>query len=112
MIGITSCQEYNIQIQQYIKQNIDIPFIIINTFISYQQLCSILSYTIVNIHPCSYDAYGMTIIEAAACAVPSIVSDSNKIGSIVSLVKSDSCISIHIPSNDHIPLLLSDIQNI
>ena len=26
-----------------------------------------------NVHPCAYDAYGMTVVEAAACGAPSLL---------------------------------------
>lgn len=36
-------------------------------------LCVWLLQTLLNIHPCLYDAYGMTMVEAAAFGAPSVV---------------------------------------
>lgn len=33
----------------------------------------VFSQTLLNFHPCVYDAYGMTVVEAAAFGVPSVV---------------------------------------
>lgn len=42
-------------------------------FMGPSQLSDLYSQTLLNLHPCIYDAYGMTIVEAAAFASPSIV---------------------------------------
>ena len=47
--------------------------IIVNHFMSSDELVPYLRQTVLNIHPAVYDAYGMTIVEAAAFCVPSII---------------------------------------
>ncbi|KAI5076847.1 hypothetical protein GOP47_0008912 [Adiantum capillus-veneris] len=42
-------------------------------FMGASDLANLYSQTLLNFHPCIYDAYGMTIVEAAAFASPSIV---------------------------------------
>lgn len=36
--------------------------------------------TRLNIHPCAYDAYGMTIVEAASQGAPSLVAAGGAVG--------------------------------
>eukprot|EP00965_Chrysotila_dentata_P138576 4583662-Pleurochrysis_carterae.AAC.2 len=40
--------------------------VIIDSFLNPAGLASVLSRCALNFHPCAYDAYGMTIVEAAA----------------------------------------------
>ncbi|KAH7434051.1 hypothetical protein KP509_07G098500 [Ceratopteris richardii] len=47
--------------------------IIYEGFMGASDLADLYSQTLLNLHPCIYDAYGMTIVEAAAFASPSIV---------------------------------------
>ncbi len=44
--------------------------IIEESFLGPTELADILSATVLNIHPCLYDAYGMTIVEAASQGTP------------------------------------------
>lgn len=59
-----------------IKQRVKIAFpnaVVYEGFMGSSQLADIYSQTLLNVHPCIYDAYGMTIVEAAAFQAPSIV---------------------------------------
>lgn len=47
--------------------------IIVDNFLSSHQLAQILLESALNVHPSLYEAYGMTIVEAGACGVPSLV---------------------------------------
>eukprot|EP01083_Nonionella_stella_P122633 369076_1 len=51
--------------------------VIVNKFLSSTELISILNQTVLMIHPPLYDAYGMTIAEAAAAGVPSLIHHEN-----------------------------------
>ena len=42
-------------------------------FLGTEDLGEIYSHTLLNIHPCKYDAFGMTIVEAASLGAPSLV---------------------------------------
>lgn len=48
--------------------------VIVDTFLSPVALAALFQRTLINFHPCAYDAYGMTIIEAAAMGAISVVS--------------------------------------
>ena len=45
--------------------------IIEEKFLGPTELAAIFSATVLNVHPCLYDAYGMTIVEAASQGNPS-----------------------------------------
>ena len=47
--------------------------VIIDSFLKPEALGALFLRTAVNIHPCSYDAYGMTVVEAAAFGAPSVL---------------------------------------
>ena len=47
--------------------------IILDSFLSPLSLAAVFAHTALNFHPCAYDAYGMTIVEAAACGAPSVL---------------------------------------
>eukprot|EP00850_Spirogloea_muscicola_P001236 SM000004S15106 [mRNA] locus=s4:1239196:1242035:- [translate_table: standard] len=47
--------------------------VLIHGFMGPQEMATVYSQTLLNIHPCVYDAYGMTVVEAAAFGAPSIV---------------------------------------
>jgi hypothetical protein len=49
-------------------------------FMGPTELASIFSRSILNIHPCEYDAYGMTIVEAASQGCPSLVCGGGQVG--------------------------------
>jgi glycosyltransferase involved in cell wall biosynthesis len=42
-------------------------------FLNPQQLADILMDTVLNMHPAKYEAFGMTIVEAGSCGVPTIL---------------------------------------
>lgn len=63
------------------KLRSDAPDSIIETrFLGPQQLAEIYSKTRLNIHPCLYDAYGMTVVEAASQGAPSLVNGNGAVG--------------------------------
>jgi len=57
--------------------------VVLDSFLPPSSLAAILSCSIVNVHPCSYDAYGMTIMECAALAVPSVIASGGHVGASV-----------------------------
>ena len=61
--------------------------VIIESFISPMALAAIFSRSILNFHPCAYEAYGMTIIEAAAFGVPSILACGSQVGASSTLMR-------------------------
>lgn len=53
---------------------------IVDTFLSAEEMASIYAQTVLNIHPCLTDAYGMTVVEAASQGAPSLVHCGNTVG--------------------------------
>ena len=51
--------------------------VIVEGFLGPQQLASIFTHAILNVHTAPYEAYGMTIVEAAAFGAPSVVHDTD-----------------------------------
>ncbi|KAL0044261.1 hypothetical protein WJX82_007555 [Trebouxia sp. C0006] len=57
------------------------PNCIIHTqFLGPEELAKVYSKTRLNIHPCLYDAYGMTVVEAASQGAPSVVNGGGTVG--------------------------------
>eukprot|EP00887_Chlorella_sp_A99_P008095 scaffold12.g8095.t1 len=50
------------------------------SFMGPADLASVYARTLLNIHPCTYDAYGMTIVEAASQGAPSLVQGGGSVG--------------------------------
>lgn len=42
-------------------------------FMSAKELSELFACTALNFHPCEYDAYGMTVVEAASQGAPSVM---------------------------------------
>ena len=70
------------------------PFIVIDHHLGPHELAAIFSHTAINIHPCLYDAYGMTLVESAAFGVPSVVNGGGKVGAAALLGENEGCIAL------------------
>ena len=44
--------------------------VVIESFLGPEALGAVFARTALNVHPCAYDAYGMTLVEAAAFGCP------------------------------------------
>lgn len=53
---------------------------VVEKFLSPEELGEIFSETVLNVHPCRADAYGMTCVEAAAFGAPSAIHAGNAVG--------------------------------
>lgn len=53
---------------------------IIDRFLGPQELAEIYAKTLLNVHPCAYDAYGMTCVEAASQGAPTLLNIGNHVG--------------------------------
>jgi hypothetical protein len=58
-----------------------------------QALGAIFARTALNVHPCAYDAYGMTLVEAAAFGCPSLVNGGGAVGA-TELLGADGCVQV------------------
>lgn len=77
--------------------------IVIRSFLPPSALGAIFARTALNFHPCSYDAYGMTIIEAAAFGAPSVIAKGEGVGA-VALVGPSGCFQVEMPKDDEMPV--------
>lgn len=75
LLGAPNELEYAEKVRAELKNSVP-NAVVIDTFLRPQQLAAILQDAVLNIHPALYEAYGMTIVEAAAMGCPSIVHNS------------------------------------
>ena len=54
--------------------------VVVDEFLDAVALGEIYAASLINVHPCSYDAYGMTVVEAAAFGTPSAVQGGDRVG--------------------------------
>lgn len=80
LVGSPSDQAYAKAVREQLKDAFPDSIDLVGNFLSPQELCSIFQRTVINFHPCSYDAYGMTIVEAAAMGVPSVIANNGQVG--------------------------------
>lgn len=76
------------------------PCIVIDHHLGPHELAAIFSHTAINIHPCLYDAYGMTLVESAAFGVPSVVNGGGKVGAAALLGENEGCIALDLSEID------------
>ena len=67
--------------------------VIINDFLGPEELASIFAHSVINFHPCRYDAYGMTAVEAAAFGAPTVINYCD-VGA-AELLGDDGCIKVN-----------------
>ena len=72
LCGAASDEEYAKECRDLLRLHYP-NAVVIEDFLGPEQLASIFAHTFVNIHPCAYDAFGMTAVEASAFGAPSII---------------------------------------
>ncbi len=97
LAGAASDVDYAKNIRQRLLQAVP-SAIVIDRFLSPKELGAVFAHTVLNFHPSSYDAYGMTIVEAAAFGSPSVIAGPS-IGAF-RLLGEDGCISVAMDAND------------
>jgi len=70
--GAGDTSQYAIHIKKNLA-SLPHPITLCPTFMGPRELADVLRLSALNLHPCLADAYGMTIVEAAAWGVPSLV---------------------------------------
>lgn len=73
------------------------------SFLSTEELAGIFAQTRLNVHPCTYDAYGMTVIEAASQGAPSVV---HRVRGCTQTTAQQRCVGMF---SDHRSVLLDHI---
>jgi len=91
LAGAASDVEYARESQQRLLRAVP-SAIVIDRFLSPKELGALFAHTLVNFHPSSYDAYGMTIVEAAAFGAPTILAGPS-IGAF-RLLGEDGCFQV------------------
>ena len=72
LCGASSDEEYAAECKAILRQSHP-NAVIIDDFLGPEQLASIFAHSVVNFHPCRYDAFGMTAVEAAAFGAPTVI---------------------------------------
>ena len=86
--------------EQYAKECRDLLLlhypdaVVIGDFLGPQELASIFAHTYVNFHPCKYDSFGMTAIEASAFGAPSIINGRDVGARPTELLKRDGFMEV------------------
>ena len=97
LAGARADPSYADEVEAKLKVVCPSAVILTHLFLSPATMVAMYQRAVLNFHPCAYDAYGMTIIEAGACGVPSVVS-SEGVGAVDLL--NDSCIRIEMAHHD------------
>ena len=93
------------------KLEIMIPkCIFVDEFLGPDDLSIIYSQTILNIHPCRWDAFGMTIVEAASQCAPSLL-DAEGVGA-AELLKPSEGLSFHISMGEKIDNIANFVEDL
>lgn len=79
LAGAASQPDFAAQLQQIFYEAVP-EALVISDFMDATKLSQLLQQTRLNLHPALYEAFGMTIVEAAACGAPTLL--SNQPGSI------------------------------
>ena len=68
------------------------------------EMAALFSHTALNVHPCAYDAYGMSVVEAAAFGAPSLVNGRDEDGEdtlgAAALLLDDGCVPVALAGGD------------
>jgi glycosyltransferase involved in cell wall biosynthesis len=70
------------------------PCVTIDRFLGPIEMAAVFSHTAINIHPCLYDAYGMTVVESAAFGVVTIVNKGGKVAATSLLKEGVGCVGV------------------
>eukprot|EP00043_Microstomoeca_roanoka_P011888 m.112399 g.112399 ORF g.112399 m.112399 type:complete len:422 (+) comp15325_c2_seq4:83-1348(+) len=84
---------------------------IIEHFLDASGFQQLFEETLVNVHPAVNDAFGMTIVEAAACGVISLVSQDGTVGAVDLFKAQQARGQVTIGSHPALGLLLADVMD-
>ena len=73
---------------------------VLESFLGAEALAAVFSATVLNLHPCLYDAYGMSVVEAAAFGAPSVVNQGDCVGA-AALLGPDGCLELDLAAPLH-----------
>ena len=84
--------------------------VVIDRFLSPKELGAVFAHTVLNFHPSPYDAYGMTIVEAAAFGTPTVLAGPS-VGAF-RLLGEDGCLQVAMDDADENVFLESSLATI
>ena len=77
LFGATAEAEYAAEVQRLVVAS---GGLVLEQFLGPEDMAALYAVTRLNFHPCLYDAYGMSVVEAAAFGAPSVVNGGATIG--------------------------------
>mmetsp|Transcript_29659 Transcript_29659/g.65710 ORF Transcript_29659/g.65710 Transcript_29659/m.65710 type:complete len:477 (+) Transcript_29659:145-1575(+) len=91
LCGAASDEEYAAECRAILRQSHP-NAVIIDEFLGPEELASIFAHSVINFHPCRYDAFGMTAVEAAAFGAPALI-NCRDVGA-AELLGDNGCITV------------------
>lgn len=73
LCGAAAEATYAAQVKAQLRKETGGDCVIVDEFLSPDELAAIFQRTAINVHPCLYDAYGLTVVEAGIFGTPSLV---------------------------------------
>eukprot|EP00045_Choanoeca_perplexa_P010726 m.110580 g.110580 ORF g.110580 m.110580 type:complete len:396 (-) comp15371_c0_seq1:43-1230(-) len=70
------------------------------------QLAGVFRRTELNVHPALNDAYGMTIVEAAAFGVPTLLTDDQSVGAVALLGPTNACLQAKVTEAEELTIAI------
>ncbi|CAE8629945.1 unnamed protein product [Polarella glacialis] len=77
--GAVADEEYAREVRQRLRAAAP-NAVLLDTFLGPEALAAVFTATALNVHPCLYDAYGMSLVEAAAFGAPSLLNGGGAVG--------------------------------
>lgn len=108
LAGACADQEYANRVTDRLRKAAP-DAIILSSFLNFEAMAALLAHATINVHPCSYDSYGMTCVEAAAFGVPSIIAAGNQVGATF-MLGSDGFIPTTMSGEEDLPDLSKVLQ--
>lgn len=90
LFGAAGDLEYSTRVKQRVAAS-PAHACIIEEHLNGEALAAIFSLTALNVHPCLYDAFGMSVVEAAAFGAPSLLHGEDTVGAAAFLGAGSGC---------------------
>lgn len=97
LFGASAEPQYAGEVKQLVQRA---GGLVLEQFLGPEDMAALYAVTRLNFHPCLYDAYGMSIVEAAAFGAPTVVNSGGTIGASALLGLDAGCIGIGLTAGD------------
>lgn len=97
LCGAAAEPEYAAEVRRRVKAAAP-RAVLLDHHLGPDEMAALFAHTALNLHPCAYDAYGMSVVEAAAFGAPSLVNGDETIGATALL--GDGCVQAALAVGD------------